>query len=94
MTIDLSRPTHRPAQAARRIPPFRYRGNGRGDLAPVPTHPSTIIRWIVVGVTLSDGTRLKLDAARLPSGWVTSEDALRDFIARITADRNGERLPI
>jgi hypothetical protein len=89
MAIDLTQPTLRPAQAARRIPPFRYRIDEAGELKPVRTHPGTVIRWIRDGVPLSDGSRLKLDAVRLPSGWVTSDDAIREFVQRITLDRSG-----
>jgi hypothetical protein len=89
VSIDLTKPTLRPAQAARRIPPLRHRPDQAGELKPIPTHPGTVVRWMLYGVPLSDGSRLKLDAVRLPSGWVTSDDAIREFVERITLDRSG-----
>jgi hypothetical protein len=58
-------------QVARRFPPYR------GDR---PGSPSTVWRWIVVGVRLADGSRLRLEAVRLSGRWLTSEPALARFI--------------
>lgn len=68
------------ADAARRIPSFRP---GKR------THPATLTRWILKGVSLSDGSTLKLAARRYPGGWSVTEDALRDFTDALTADRTG-----
>lgn len=77
MAIDLkTEELLRPAQAARRVPPLR--GNGS-------THPSTIIRWIVNGCPDGGGGRIYLEGVRLPSGWVTSAEALARFLARLTS---------
>src|SRR5262249_43561425 len=59
------------AQAARKIPP--YRGNR--------TNPSTIFRWICIGVKMPDGHVLKLEGLRLAGRWLTSEEALQRFLA-------------
>ena len=59
------------AKAARHIPPFR---NNK------PTSPSTIYRWIAVGVTLANGMRLRLEAIRLGGRWLTSTQAIERFI--------------
>jgi hypothetical protein len=67
-----------PAEVARNLGPGR---NGR------PIHPSSVIRWIVDSVRLSNGARLRLRASRLPGGWRINDDDLRDFVAAVTADR-------
>jgi hypothetical protein len=83
MSIDLTtEPGLRPAKAAKLIPSFR---------ADRPTHSATVIRWILEGVRLTDGTRLKLEAVRLPSGWVTTPNAIQRFIEALTADRTGSQ---
>jgi hypothetical protein len=69
------------AEAARRIPSFR---NGKS------THPATLTRWITRGVRLNDGRTLKLAARRFPGGWAVADDALDEFINKLTADRTGE----
>jgi hypothetical protein len=69
------------AAAARRIPSFR---NGK------PTHPSTLARWISRGIRLPDGSALKLAARRYPGGWAVCDEAVDDFIDRLTAARTGE----
>jgi hypothetical protein len=72
------------AQAARRFPSFR---SGR------PVHTATVTRWITGGVRLSDGTVLKLAAKRLPGRWVTWDQAIEEFVDRLTADRTGDPPP-
>src|SRR4051794_11661958 len=80
--IDLTtEPGLRPAKTAKMFPSFR------GDR---PTHSATVVRWMVEGVRLKDGSRLKLEAVRLPSGWVTTPSAVQRFIEALTADRSGE----
>src|SRR5438132_94236 len=60
------------SQAARRFPPFR---EGKAVV------PSTVFRWIVDGVRLPDGRRLRLEAARLGGRWLTSGPAIERFIS-------------
>jgi hypothetical protein len=55
-----------------------------------PIHPASIIRWIVDGVRLTNGARLRLRAARWPGGWRIADDDLDDFVAAVTADRLGD----
>jgi hypothetical protein len=59
------------AQAARTFPPYRLNK---------PTSPSTVWRWIAVGVRLPDKSLLKLEAARIGGRWLTSKAALARFI--------------
>jgi hypothetical protein len=68
------------SEAARRITSTQ---NGKS------THPATVTRWIKRGVRLSDGSVLKLAARRYPGGWTVSDDAVNQFIDRLTADRCG-----
>jgi hypothetical protein len=51
--------------------------------------PTTVTRWVVEGVVLLSGGRLKLPATRYPAGWRIAEDDFRQFIAKLTADRTG-----
>jgi hypothetical protein len=55
-----------------------------------PVSPTSVVRWIVEGVRLRAGGRLKLPAVRYPGGWRIAEDDFAAFIARLTADRSGE----
>jgi hypothetical protein len=64
----------------------RHLGAGRNGR---PIHPATLTRWILDGVRLRDGGRLRLRAARLPAGWRTTASWLDEFIAALTADRAG-----
>jgi hypothetical protein len=43
-------------------------------------------RWITEGVRLPDGSRVRLEAARLGGRWLTSEPALRRFLAAQTPE--------
>jgi hypothetical protein len=72
------------SQAAWKFPPYR---------AGKPTNPSTIWRWIVDGVLLPDGTRIRLEAARLGGRWLTSEQALARFIERQTPQLTNQTSP-
>jgi hypothetical protein len=45
------------------------------------THPSTIVRWMVDGVRLSDGRTLKLEHIRVSNRLMTSRAALIRFLA-------------
>jgi hypothetical protein len=62
-------------QAARRMPSSR---GGR------PVHSSCIFRWVTDGVRLSDGTILRLEAAKLAGRWLTSAPAIERFLAAQT----------
>jgi hypothetical protein len=62
------------AQAARLIPPSRQDR---------PVSPSCIWRWHRVGVTTTDGRRVKLEAVWLVNRLVTSEQAVQRFIAAL-----------
>jgi len=46
---------------------------------------ATVFRWVVSGIKLPDGSRLKLEAARVGGRWLTSQAALTRFIERHTA---------
>src|SRR5438045_1552712 len=85
MAIDLTtQKALRPPQAAKLIPPLRRKLGEDGRPEDIPTHPATITRWILKGLRTPDGRLVKLEAARLPSGWVTTADALAEFLAAIT----------
>jgi hypothetical protein len=58
-----------------------------------PVHPSTISRWRTYGVTSKSGTKIKLRALKLPSGWVSTMAWLEEFIDEVTRDRDGELMP-
>jgi len=60
------------SQAAKPIP-------GRGKPF---TNPSTIWRWVVDGIRLRDGSRLKLEAVRLGGRgrYITSRGAIERFL--------------
>ena len=63
------------AEAARRLPPSR-----RGQ----PVSTATMTRWIVRGLIGPDGKQVYLAAARAGGRWVTTEAALRRFLAALT----------
>jgi hypothetical protein len=69
------------SQAARRVPPTK---NDR------PVHASTISRWVRLGCKLGDGTIIKLRATRFPGGWKVTEEALDEFLGRLTRAALGE----
>jgi hypothetical protein len=60
---------------------------------PGTTHPATFWRWIVKGVSLRDGTRIKLPGVKSPGGWLVTPEALAAFLAALTADRLNEPAP-
>jgi hypothetical protein len=59
-----------------------------------PVHPATLSRWIMKGVPLQSGARLKLSARRFPGGWATTREALNEFIDGLTADRQGDPVAV
>ncbi len=64
------------AQAATRFP--GHRGGKR-------IHPATLTRWILAGVRAIDGGRVRLEAVRAGSRWLTSEAALQRFTEALSA---------
>jgi hypothetical protein len=50
-------------------------------------NPSTVWRWALKGARRPDGTRDYLDAWRLPGRWMTTRDAVGEFIRRQTEAR-------
>jgi hypothetical protein len=63
------------AAAAALLPPGR-----RGK----KTHIGTLVRWIQNGVLLPSGERVRLEANRLGSRWLTSLQAIERFMAAQT----------
>jgi Protein of unknown function (DUF1580) len=53
-------------------------------------NPSTIYRWITLGVKLPGGARLRLEAVRVGHRLLTSMPAVERFIAANTAGRCGQ----
>jgi hypothetical protein len=81
LTSILSETTLSLSQAARIIPPYRLDR---------PVHPATLTRWILSGVRGPDGSRIRLEAIRRPSGWLTSREAVERFLTRLTPDLDTE----
>jgi hypothetical protein len=46
-----------------------------------PVTLSCLLRWVMYGVRLPDGSRLKLEAARIAGKWVTTPAAIKRFVA-------------
>jgi hypothetical protein len=63
------------AQAAARLPPNRLHR---------PVTASCVLRWVLSGVKVPGGGRMKLEAVRLGGRWLTSVEALERFAARQT----------
>jgi hypothetical protein len=63
---------------ARRIPSAHH-NCGQTHLA-----PSTLFRWATAGVRLTDGSILKLLVVRIGNRFLTTEKAVREFIAAQT----------
>jgi hypothetical protein len=72
-------------QAARLLPPGR---RGR------PVSLSCILRWILTGAAGPYGERVRLEAVRLGSRWLTSREALQRFAERLTPRLDGEEPPV
>jgi hypothetical protein len=66
-------------RAACKLPPFRGR---EGKAA----HISSLYRHALRGAKASDGSRIKLETVRTPSGLKTSTEAVSRFIAALTGD--------
>jgi hypothetical protein len=57
-------------------------------------HRSTLIRWIVRGVRLRDGTTVRLPAWRFGSRWVTTPRLASAFVDAVTTGIDGgDQLP-
>jgi hypothetical protein len=61
--------------ACRLVPPAR---NGHR------THLSTLLRWILTGARSPAGGRVRLEAVRIGSRWMTSREALQRFAEALT----------
>lgn len=70
-----------PARAARELFPPGPSGN--------PRSPASIVRLILVGSKLPDGSRAKLTATRDPSGWRVTRTDVERFLATLTEARRG-----
>jgi hypothetical protein len=46
-----------------------------------PCHPSTVVRWMLDGIKLGDGRRLRLEHIRITDRLMTSKRALLRFLA-------------
>ena len=46
---------------------------------------STLFRWAVRGAAAANGTRVRLEAARIGGRWATSVAAVHRFVATLTA---------
>jgi hypothetical protein len=62
-------------EVARRLPPHR---GGR------PVSFSCVLRWITKGIPGPDGQRVKLEAVRVGSRWLTSTEAIARWSERLT----------
>jgi hypothetical protein len=71
-------------EAGRRCPP------GRNGARPAL---STVLRWILSGCRGPCGETIKLRAGRCGGKWFTSEEALREFIERLTPHMDDEAAP-
>ncbi len=60
---------------ARRCP------RGRASTSSHAAHRTTVLRWIIRGVTVKTGAaKVKLEAVRIGKRWVTSEEAYSRFV--------------
>jgi hypothetical protein len=59
----------------------KYLPNGRRGR---PVHFTTLLRWVLDGVVGPAGQRIRLEAIRLGSKWVTSKEALQRFAEALT----------
>jgi hypothetical protein len=74
--LDLTTETPIPLKdACRLVPPAR---SGKR------CHLSTLLRWILQGAKSANGERVRLEAVRLGSRWVTSAEALQRFAEALT----------
>jgi hypothetical protein len=69
---------------ARRVPSYR---SGK------PATLSRLLRWAMHGVRGPGGERIRLEAAKLPGGWISTPQALARFVHRQTPRVDGEPPP-
>ena len=55
------------------------------------TSPATVIRHILDGVIGPNGERVRLEAAKFGGRWITSEEAIRRFVSRLTPGSRGSQ---
>jgi hypothetical protein len=82
-TLDFSAETALSlVEAARMLPRGRFNAH---------VHPATLTRWILRGCRTAAGDRVRLRAGRVGCRWVTSREALEDFLAALSpaADPTG-----
>lgn len=56
-------------------------------------HLSTLIRWCTRGGRLPDGSRLRLQAARVGTRWLTTDAWFAEFLDRLTAANLTDPVP-
>src|SRR5438093_696611 len=61
--------------AAKRLPPLRGR----------PVASATVLRWVLRGTLLPDGTRVRLAAVKFGATWTTTVEALDRYRDAVTA---------
>lgn len=64
---------------------------GRNNSRP---HFATVYRWILDGAKAPDGQLVKLEASRLGSKYITSKEAIKRFMDRLTPADEAAPLPI
>jgi hypothetical protein len=57
-----------------------------------PIRHATLRNWIIRGVALRGGGRIRLRATRFPSGWRSTDAWFAEFLQAIDAAATGERL--
>jgi hypothetical protein len=57
---------------------------GPGPREGRPTSPSTVYRWIVKGVKVPGGGRVRLQAQRVGGSWMVTTEAIDEFVRVLT----------
>jgi hypothetical protein len=55
-----------------------------GHRAGRPRHYSAALRWVLRGIRLRNGERVRLEAVKIGAGWLTSREAFARFLAAQT----------
>lgn len=76
--IDVEAEQLIPLAEARSHPALRNPRTGK------PANPSTVFRHAIHGAKAVNGERIRLETVKLPSGLVTSSEAIVRFISRLT----------
>ena len=50
-------------------------------------HIASAIRWCTKGVRARDGSRIRLQALKMPGGWMSRDAWMNEFFEALTADR-------